>query len=192
LTRRFKQQKGNALRKLNKAKSENLVDTFVIPLLDYINSLENFYTTSSCSGRISVFCDVGSKREDFAAGKWHRKVELGEVMDAINSSPCSGIVWFRQESSIFHIVSRDLKGAEKLLNIALKGYKYSGIPVLKEERFMVEVLSTERVDAPVMDNKKLIVDEYYIKFLIELANRKFEQGQEKLKKFEKEIRDNLK
>lgn len=184
------------MRKLKKAKTENLVDIDVIPLIDHINSLENFYTTSSCSGRISIFCHVGSKLKDFAVKKWHSKVSFDDVMHVINSamdSQKNGAIWFRQESSIFHIVSKDLDGAIKVLDIALKsGYKYSGISVLKEGRYMVEVLSTERVDAPVAKDGELIVDENYIKFLIELANDKFEIGQKKLEKFEKEIRATLK
>ena len=186
---KFRQQKENAMRKLKKAKSENLVDAMAIPLIDYINSLNNFYTTSSCSGRISIFCHVGSKYDDFAIKKWHGKVNSDEIMQAIksalNSNSCSGAAWFRQESSIFHIVSADLVGAVKVLDIALKsGYKYSGISVLKEGRYMVEVLSTERVDTPLINKGKLLVSDDYIKFLIELANEKFEQGQRKLERFE--------
>ena len=36
------------------------VDAAIVPLVEYLNSLEYSYTTSSCSGRISVFCEVCS------------------------------------------------------------------------------------------------------------------------------------
>ncbi len=185
------------MKKLRDAKSENLVDTAVIPLIDYINSLRNFYTTSSCSGRISVFCNLITKLDSFAIKKWHRKVTFDEVMDVINSTinscSCSGSVWIRQEPSIFHIVSKDLVGAAKILDIALNsGYKYSGLQVLKEGRYLVEVLSTERVDAPIVKNGELIVSGDYIKLLTDISCEKFEKSREKLEKFEEEVRMNLK
>ena len=181
------------MRKLEKAKSENLVDPDVLPLLDHINSLDNFYTTSSCYGRISLFCHVRSKFEDFAVMKWHRKINFDEVMAALNSASCSGSIWFRQEPSIFHIVSKDFDGAVKLLDIALKsGYKNSGIAVLKEGRFMVQVISTERIDAPLTSKGKLLVSEEYVRFLVELANNKFGVVQKKLERFETAVRENLK
>lgn len=197
MIQKFKQQKGNAVRKLKKAKAENLVDAAVLPLIDYINSLDDFYTTSSCSGRISLFCHVASKLDDFALVKWHRKIDFDEVMEAINSAvdsdSCKGNIWLRQESSIFHIVSRDFDGAVKLLDVALKsGYKNSGIQVLKEGRFMVQVISTERIDTPITNNGKMLVTEDYIKFLVELANEKFGKVNEKLERFEAAVRENLK
>lgn len=34
------------------------VDEPIAPLVEYLNSVENYYTTSSCSGRISAFSQV--------------------------------------------------------------------------------------------------------------------------------------
>ena len=36
------------------------IDAAIVPLVGYLNSLEHSYTTSSCSGRLSVFCEVCS------------------------------------------------------------------------------------------------------------------------------------
>ena len=193
MNRKFTLQKGNAMRKLNKAKSENLVDVDIIPLLDYINSLDDFYTTSSCEGRICVFCHVRSKLEDYPVGKWHRKVTFEEIMDAVNSGACSKELWFRQEASIFHIVSKTLDGASKMLDLALKsGYRRSGIQVMKEDRYMIEIVGTERIDNPIMNCGKLLVSEDYIRYLVECANKKMESVQEKRVKFEQAIKENLK
>ncbi len=50
----FDEQKDKAMEGLRKALKEGKVDEDIIPLLEKINSLENYFTTSSCSGRISV------------------------------------------------------------------------------------------------------------------------------------------
>ena len=34
------------------------VDAAILPLLDYLNGLDCYYSTSSCSGRLVVFAEV--------------------------------------------------------------------------------------------------------------------------------------
>lgn len=34
------------------------IDDVIVPLVEHINSQEMWYTTSSCSGRITVYCQV--------------------------------------------------------------------------------------------------------------------------------------
>jgi len=58
---RFSKQKRHAVNKLNVSVSLGDADDGIIRLLERINSLEDYYTTSSCSGRIQLFHDLGSK-----------------------------------------------------------------------------------------------------------------------------------
>lgn len=172
--------------KLEEAKKDGEVDVEIIPLLDLINSLEDFYTTSSCFGRISLLHDVGSKRDDDWLGKWHRRVEFDEVVDALGKIPENGIVWFKYEPAILHLVARDLEGAAEILRIVRNfGFKKAGIMALKDERNMVEICSTERIDVPLAEHGRLLVDMTYIRYLIKLANKQFERGRKRLKMLEK-------
>ncbi|ODS35279.1 MAG: hypothetical protein A7315_14810 [Candidatus Altiarchaeales archaeon WOR_SM1_79] len=163
---KFELQKENALGKLNKALEEGLVDEVMVPILSDINSRETYYTTSSCAGRITLFQDVGSRYDNDFLARWHSPPETNEVLEKvadIAKKPPAGIVWFRQEPAILHVVSPDLEGAVRILNIALRcGFKRSGIQVLKPGRFMVELCGTERLDVPVMQNGKLLVGYDYI------------------------------
>lgn len=34
------------------------VDAAIVPLVDYVNSQDHFYTTSSCAGRLVLFAEV--------------------------------------------------------------------------------------------------------------------------------------
>ncbi len=187
---RFAAQKDATMKKLESAKKGHLVDKEAVPLIDYINSLAGFYTTSSCSGRIGIFCDLGSKRESSHAGKWHGKVSVEDVRGAIEKCACYGTVWFRCEPLIFHIVSADFEGAKKLIETAIKaGLKRSGVQVMKDGRFVVEVLGTDRVDAPIMDGGKMLVADDYIEYLVGIADKKFDINNKKLKRFEGVVRE---
>lgn len=185
----FQSQKKIAMKRLQEAKENGEVDSAMLQLLDHVNSLRDFYTTSSCAGRISLFHDLGSKREDDWLGKWHREVEFEEARNVMKELPSQGIVWFLHEPAIIHIVSREFDKAIDLLNIAREsGFKKVGIQSCKEERILVEICSTERIDAPVVNDGKILVNEEYLKYLINLANGKFKKGQKKLKRLEKNLR----
>ena len=53
----FDQQKKESLTGLDHSK-KGTFDAPIHDLIDYINSLNDFFTTSSCSGRIIVFTEV--------------------------------------------------------------------------------------------------------------------------------------
>ena len=48
----FFEAKKSALNKLDQAMIEKKVDSSIIPLLDIINKSDDYYTSSSCAGRI--------------------------------------------------------------------------------------------------------------------------------------------
>ncbi|MFH1055059.1 MAG: hypothetical protein V1744_03070, partial [Candidatus Altiarchaeota archaeon] len=156
----FEDQKKQAINNLRAAEKVGDMDVELKPLLDAINTLPDYYTTSSCAGRIVLMLDLGGKGKDKFQEKWHRKVTPKEVHAALKTS--KGTVWFRYECPILHIMARTPEKAHEFLHVAREsGFKRSGIQSLKEERILIEVLSTERIDAPIMEKgKKLVSDEY--------------------------------
>ena len=184
---KFEKRKSHVVSEFQASLRVGDVDENLISILEYINSRDGFYTTSSCSGRIVLFQDLGSKKLNEFIGKWHRKVGFDEVRSSLKK--CRGIVWFRYEPTIFHIVAKDLKGARKILELGLKsGFKRSGVHGLNEERYIIEICSTEKIDAPIMENGRLLVSEPYIGYLVKMANKKFQDGEKKLKTFESMLR----
>lgn len=180
------------MRRLESAKERGEVDLDIIPLLDYLNSLSDYYTTSSCFGRISLLHDVGSKRDNGWLGKWHRLVESDEVIHALEKIPDRGIVWFKYEPAILHVVAMELEGAAKILRTARNsGFKRAGIMAVKDGRNMVEVCCTERIDAPLAHDGSLLVGSDYIKYLVKQANKQFEKGRKRLSRLEKAFRGSL-
>ncbi|MEM2918994.1 MAG: hypothetical protein QXY62_05815 [Candidatus Altiarchaeota archaeon] len=190
--KRFSDQKKFAMSRLEKAINKGEVDHAILSLIKYINSLDDFYTTSTCSGRIALLQDVGSKKENFHLAKWHRNVKFPELKSVIMGLPTKGITWFIQESSIMHIVSRNFDGGANLLRLALSnGFKHSGFQGLKDGRFVVEICSSERMEVPIASNGSLLVSDEYLRYLLNLANKKFSKSQQRLKKFEKVLKRKL-
>ncbi|NJD98923.1 hypothetical protein E3E26_03850 [Thermococcus sp. LS1] len=192
-TKNFELQREKAMAGLKEALEQGKVDEDIIPLLEKINSLENYFTTSSCSGRISVMemPEFGDKINAVWLGKWHREVELGEVLEAIKKHS-SGQLWFMVRSPILHVSARTLEDAVKLLNLAIGlGFKYSNIKSVSHKKLVVEIRSTERMDVPLGEDGELWVDEEYIARIVEMGNAQVRRFKAKLKRLEENVNQEL-
>lgn len=167
------------------------VDESIIPLIDHINSLDDYYTTSSCSGRIQLLTEAAAK----PAVKWiyvsHDIADENAIIVALKNEIPLDRVWLRQENMILHIACRDINCADALLKIAREdGFRRSGI-IADSNVIIVEICSTEKMDVPVSEKGRLVVDDDYIRLIVKIANEKFLKGKEKLEKLEKDIREYL-
>ncbi len=179
----FKRKK---LEILERAKEKGEVDEDIIPLLDTINSFDCFVTTSSCSGRIVVLDvpKIGDKLNAKFLGKWHRTVDWKEVAKALEKS--TSTTWLISDPPIIHVACRDLECARILMRIANEsGFRRCGIISLN--RFVVEITSFEKLEAPLAVNGKIVVDENYIKLLTDFANEKLLRGKEKLERLKSKL-----
>jgi tRNA wybutosine-synthesizing protein 3 len=179
----FEGQKRRALTRLQ----EKGADEGVVGILEKLNSLDEFFTTSSCSGRIALICmpEVGAKREAEFIGKWHRPVTKEEVLEALKTSK-KGEIWLLSQSPILHVSCRGLKKALALLRIAIaSGFKYSGIKAISKvtEKVVVEIISTERMDVLLGNDTTLLCSEAYLDLIVSKANFMLDRGKEKLKRF---------
>lgn len=178
----FEEQKKKALERLRIKGA----DEGVKAIIKVLNSLNDFYTTSSCSGRLALICipEIGAKREAEFIGKWHRAVTREEVSEAIKA-PKKGEIWLISQSPILHVSCRCLEQANALLRIAIKsGFKYSGIKAISIDkgRIMVEIMSTERMDVPLGNEDIFFCGESYMEYIISKANFMLSRGEMKLKR----------
>jgi len=188
-TKNFDEGKEKAMAGLREALAEGKVDGDIIPLLEKINSLENYFTTSSCSGRISVMemPHFGDKVNSVWLGKWHRTVKVEEVLEAIGRHE-KGQLWFLVRSPILHVGARTMDDAVRLLNLTIGlGFKYSNIKSVSHKKLLVEIRSTERMDVPLGSDGELWVDDAYIKRIVGIANSQVRRFKGKLKRLEEEI-----
>lgn len=188
----FLENKKNALQKLKIARSENKVDIGILPILDIINSSDDYYTSSSCFGRIVLLelPVIGDKKNAKFIGKWHRTINADEVTSSLENAK-TGQLWLLAQSSITHIGAKTNEAADKILKIAYScGFKHSGFKSI-ENRYVVEICSTERLDAPVGQDGKLFCNEEYLDLLVNISNEIMEKSNAKLKRFEQELRKYL-
>jgi len=181
--RDFIQNKKLTMQKLEDAQKENKVDKEIIPILDIINSYEEYYTSSSCYGRIVLLelPKLGDKKNAKWLGKWHRTITSKEFLDAFSKAE-KGMLWLLAQSPIIHIFARDIKSADKLVKTAVScGFKHSGFKTA-DKHIIVELSSTERLDSPIGYDKTLFYNKENIDFLVGIANDVFEKSNKKLMK----------
>ena len=184
----FEKKKREVMDKLKEAISENRVDKDILDTLNLINSRKEYYTTSSCAGRIALIWmpDLGDKKRAEFLGKWHGKITYEDMIECLEFRD-HGVVFLISQSPIIHVASYDLKSAVKIRNLAYScGFKNTGIKSINKN-IIVEILSTERIDVP-LGEKELLVDEKYLRFLIKYANMALERSRKKLKKLNEKLR----
>lgn len=181
----FLQRKQDVLSKLDKS-SIGKWDKHILNLCKKINSKENFYTTSSCSGRILLMIEQDKKGENLFLFVSHEKVTFPQLKYQLNKLKLlNKKIKFKLEPCILHISCRTLEDAQTLFEKGkLAGFKRLGI-IGTSHGFTFELNSTEKLEFPIIQNKKLLVDDNFLKIIIKDANKKLEKSWEKIKKLEK-------
>ena len=180
----FQQRKQDVLFKIDKS-SIGKWDEKIISLCKKINSKENYYTTSSCSGRIILMIDQEKKGENLFFFVFHDKINLRELREQLNLAlKKNKTIKFKLEPAIIHIACKTFKDAEKLFEIGKNaGWKRLGI-IGTRNGFTFELNSTEKLEFPIIKNKKILVDDDFLKIIVDEANGKMEIGWGKIRKLE--------
>lgn len=181
------------LKHVDKSKKGS-IDKPVVELIKAINSMKDYYTTSSCSGRMMEFLLPESWKKHEV--KWlfvshhgtDAQTEKKLLSEIKTLSKVKETVYFRYEPLILHLVARDIESAKKIINIANKvGFKHSGI-ISMANRIIVEIIGTDRLDVPIAADKKVLVTEDYFKFLLIEANKKHKRNIKRINDFVKAIK----
>lgn len=206
----FEKEKKDFLTKKDKSRKGS-IDKEIKKLVDKINSLKDYYTTSSCSGRILILAMPKSgKKQDI---KWiyssHNQVSFNaqenqrffvprnfkEISWEINKAlkkikNIKEDLWFRTDPAIIHITSSTIENAVKLLNLARDiGFRRSGIIGIRKTKVSIELISTERLETIIAKRGKIIINEDYLKHLIKEANEKLRKTRIKINKLYDAIKD---
>ncbi len=184
----FDKLKRYHVERLKKAMESGEADEPIYYLLNYINSLDNYFTTSSCAGRIILIKipESGKKKDAKFLFKSHYPVKFEEIYQKLLEvyDKYKEKIYFKQEPLILHIAAKDINSAIVMLDIARKaGFKHSGIFLIKEERVMLEVIGNEKIETIISKNKKLLISEEYFRELVEEANKKLIRVMENTRRF---------
>ncbi|KAJ9506545.1 hypothetical protein QJQ45_019603, partial [Haematococcus lacustris] len=158
------------------------VDERALPIIRLINARADMFTTSSCSGRISVFAEPTevNRQSGKKGGEWvycsHEPADEEEVLSRL-AARChtGGTLVLRFEPFLLHAECRDMAAASWLLQAARgAGFRESGATLgARGSRVMAGVRCALRLEVPVADGGALLVGDTYLRYLVALANTKF-------------------
>ncbi|KAL3666577.1 hypothetical protein V7S43_008204 [Phytophthora oleae] len=196
----FAQLKRESLRKLQVMEDKSpkgCIDEPIADMIKTINAHPDYVTSSSCSGRIAVFCGeaaVGNGKEGGSdlitkGGKWliaeHGTITYDQLVTALRSpdsnSSTSNMIIFKHEPFIMHVVCRDLDAAKELLQWGIaSGFRESGV-VLGNRKIMCAIRTTANgLEIPLgRSTDHLLVNEDYLRWIVDVANQKFEANKQK-------------
>ncbi len=181
----FANEKKTYLAKQDKSKKGD-IDALVRPVLNIINRKENYYTTSSCSGRVYLWQGSGKKNETRWIKMSHDPIpkDFFELKD-IELEDTTGIVWLRLEAFILHVACRDLNAANILLEASRKIYKKSSI-LSASNKIIVEIRGSEFLEMPLYKDKELLFSGSW-EWLAGYINAKMKAIAEGIRRFEKVV-----
>ena len=182
----FQQRKDAILLKVDKS-SIGGWDKRVKELCDKINSFEQFYTTSSCSGRVAVMVDQEKKSEGLFQFVSHDSVEFDQFFKSLPRQGGEFDLKFKQEGLILHVACKTLEDANNFLKLAFEvGLKKCGIITL-DKRIIVEINASEKLEFPIMKDGEFLVSEEFLKLVLEKSNKNLEKSWLLIEKLEKSL-----
>ena len=176
----FANNKKTFLAKLDKSKKGS-VDEKIIYLLETINQLPDYYSTSSCSGRVYLWKGTGKKSETEWLKVSHDLID----QDFFETDDKNGVVWLRLEGTILHIACKDLEAAAALLEKARKFYKKSCILSVSSKK-IVEIRGSEFMEMPLYKDGTLLFSGDLL-WLKETINQKLEKMWKDMGLFRKSV-----
>lgn len=172
----FDKKKQEILKKEDKS-NKGSIDRKIQKLCAIINQSQNFVTSSSCAGRILLVKSFEKKNKQPNAWIWatHALTTKKEILNKIENYTEKEPLILKQESAILHIYCRSLEHAEQLIEIARNsGFKRAGI-ITTKKHIVVEIICLEQLAVPIVD-KKILISEEYLKYIIKEANKKIKKS----------------
>ncbi len=167
--------------------SKGSFDIKIAKLCEFVNKKEDYFTASSCSGRIILIFDNKTKKPNLILFRAHEKINLHplkkEIKKIINGKKSKNeTIYFKQEPCLLVVCCRDRNSQWRLFNLARNnGWKKSGILTINK-KFLIELMSTETISFPIIKNKKLLVNDNFLKLVVKKSNDNLERGWNKIKR----------
>ncbi len=182
----FQQQKTTQLSRKDKSHIGEW-DKKIKKLCNKINKKKNYYTTSSCAGRVVLLKASDKKQPNLFLFVTHNKISSPELKKQLNLAvkKYKKLIYFKQECCGLHVACETLAATQNLLDKAkFAGWKNSGI-IASRKRFICHFRSTEKLELPIADKGKILVSDELLKLLASESNKKLSRTWQKIKNLEK-------
>ena len=198
LQKRFEERKktilGNLAAESCDRSPKGTVDEEALPVMEWLNAHPSFVTTSSCSGRMSIFVDdsdggdgpkgwlMVSHEPPLSPGDFYESIKDSIFLDLSDIMSPTHLASLKFEPFVLHVEAATLEAAQRLLHMAqTSGFRNSGISIGgRSKRWIVAVRSTLKLDLPLasydrsMGKFRLLLDRPYIDLVIlPLVRQKF-------------------
>ncbi len=164
------------------------IDSRILPLVNKINKLAHYYTTSSCSGRVVVLVrDPKYKNKTQWIYVSHGRSSLNRITKALDTYLGDAVVWLKMESFILHLCCRNLSDAQKTLYwCQVCGIKRAGIITLSN-KIVIEITGNEAIETIIKKGNTQFVNPQGLKELLNAANEKMNRNHDHLRRMVKHI-----
>lgn len=179
----FDNIKKTFLSKLDKSNAGG-IDNGVQEIVTLVNNHLEYFTTSSCAGRIYLWKEPksGKKKDvDFIFLK-HGKLSAADVKTIKQLILPKETIWLRVEPIILHVCCKELDAAQRFLDIAKKLFKKSCFLSIKN-KIILEVRGSEIMEVPLAERNNWLVSEDYFDCLIKKANERYSRIEKKNDEF---------
>ena len=117
----------------------------------------------------------------------HKKISFKELKKEIEKLKTNIPIKFKQDPCILHVACKSIKDAQALYDKAKRiGWKRSGL-ISFDKRIILELNSTEKLEFPIMQNNKLLINDEFLETIVKDSNKKLERGWKKIKELRKTI-----
>ncbi|MFH1801647.1 MAG: tRNA wybutosine-synthesizing 3 family protein [archaeon] len=182
----FSKRKKDIMSKKDKSHAGSW-DKRILKLCDKINENENYYTTSSCSGRIVLMISQNKKAPNLFLKIYHDKISFQQLKKDLIETSRKGkkLIKLKMEVCALNVACRDLESVKKLFAVARSsGWKRAGI-MISDKRIMLSLNSTEKLEFPVISDGKILVSDNFLKIVVKESGEKLQKGWEKIQKLER-------
>lgn len=181
----FLQRKKDILSKSDKS-SIGKWDKPIVPLCNKINKSNNYYTTSSCSGRVVLMIDQKKKSPSLFLAVSHDTISFKWLKDSLDKIK-NKEVKFKCEPPILHVACKDLDSAKSLLEKAKKsGLKHSGIHSIGKN-IILEINGSDKLEFPIKIKEKTLVDDNFLKLIVKQSNEKLKKSWKTIKELKNKV-----
>ena len=115
----------------------------------------------------------------------HNKLEFNSFKNALEkiAKETSSQVSLKQEPSLVTVACSSLVKQREIFSHAFKsGFGRCGI-ITTDRHFVIEILSTEKLEFPIIDKNKILVGDEFLKIIVKKANENLEKSWKKIEKF---------
>ena len=172
------------------------IDRPILDLVSDINASDCFFTTSSCSGRIMMIQESGTKRKNganfiFVSHDLIDVVESKDILGRIVS--LEGNVFLKLEPLIIHVECRTLEYSAKLLHAlkAVNQFKHTSIVSTSNSKFIVCIKAMPKLEIPIMYTGEVLVTVELLEKYLFVCNERMKENFEAISALETLIRDGL-